>query len=169
MSEKPEALPPELAELAGIAAAADAELSGQAAPGAPGAVQAEPAQDQGAELAAMLQMGVMMAAPALPFLPACYTPETCAQIGTAFAAVADKYGWNLSAVKSPELALAVVTIPPTVQAVILGRAHFAELRAAREAAERAARSPAPSPQPMPAGTVWTDERPHAGVRLQPLG
>jgi len=164
MDPKSEGLPPELAELQGVAAAMDAGT--EAASLVPGAPAPEPV-DQGAELAAMLQMGVMMAAPALPFLPSCYTPETCQQIGTAFAAVAEKYGWNLSAVKSPELALAVVTIPPTVQAVVLGRAHFAEQRARREAAERAARAPAPAPQPMPAGTVWTDDRPHAGVRLQP--
>ncbi|MFG6440526.1 hypothetical protein [Roseateles sp. LKC17W] len=157
----PEGLP---ADLAAIAAAADAEIAGQAA-ALPGAAPAEPPPDQGAELAAMLQMGVAMASPALPFLPACYTPEVCGQIGTAFAAVAEKHGWNLSAVKSPELALAVVTIPPTVAAVGMGRAHFAELRARREAAERAARA-APAPQALP-GPNFADDRPHAGQRLQP--
>lgn len=112
-------------DLAAIAAAADKEISGASEiPGQAEAVEV----DRGAELGAMLAMGVMMATPALPFLKDCYPPETCKQIGIAFAAVADKYGWNLDAVTSPELALAVTAIPPTVAAIVAGRAHFAELR-----------------------------------------
>lgn len=170
-------LPPELAELAGLAAAADAQVSGAAI--MPG-MEPPPAPDKGAELGAMLKMGVMMATPALPFLPSCYTPEVCDQIGIAFAAVADKYGWQLNAMSSPELALAVVTVPATVQAVILGREYFKTKREQEAAAERASRgavpqSPSPAPQTnqaaavMAAGDTWTDTRPHAGQRLQPVG
>ncbi len=170
---QPQELPPELAELAGLAAAADAQVSGAAV--MPG-MEPPPAPDKGAELGAMLQMGVMMATPALPFLPSCYTPEVCAQIGTAFAAVAEKYGWQLNAISSPELALAVVTVPATVQAVILGREYFKTKREQEEAAARASRGAVPespaAPQSqanavMAAGETWTDTRPHAGQRLQP--
>lgn len=169
--QKPVELPPELAELQGLAAAADAELQGASLP--PG-MEPPPAVDKGAELGAMLQMGVLMAAPALPFLPQCYTPEVCGQIGVAFAAVAEKYGWNLDGISSPELALAVVTVPATVQAVILGREYFKTKREQEEAAARAAKAPAPRPQSqaatvMAAGDTWEDARPFAGVRQQPGG
>jgi len=91
----------------------------------------------------MLQMGVMLLTPVLPFMPQCYPESTCVQIGTAFAAVADKHGWNLDALTSPELALAVVAVPPTIQAVMLGRAYFAQQRAAADAAQRAPADPLP--------------------------
>ncbi|MBY0235275.1 MAG: hypothetical protein K2W93_09855, partial [Burkholderiaceae bacterium] len=133
----------------------------------PPGMEPEPQADKGAELGAMLQMGVMMAAPALPFLPQCYTPQVCGQIGVAFAAVAQKYGWNLDGISSPELALAVVTVPATVQAVILGREYFKTKREQEEAAARATKAQPPAVQPMPAGAVWTDDRPHAGQRLLP--
>lgn len=168
-------LPPELAELEAVAAAADARIAGAAAlPGAPGAEPA-PAVDRGAEFGAMLQMAVMMGTPALPFLPQCYTPEVCGQIGTAFAAVAEKYGWNLDGLSSPELALAVVAIPPTVTAVVLGREHFADRRRQAEAAARAQRAPAPATAPLPqiTGLDPTPSNvvpiaPQAGFRVQPL-
>nr|WP_295075344.1 hypothetical protein [uncultured Roseateles sp.] len=167
----PQELPPELAELAGLAAAADAELLGASLP--PG-MEPAPAADKGAELGAMLQMGVLMAAPALPFLPSCYTPDVCGQIGIAFAAVAEKYGWNLDGISSPELALAVVTVPATVQAVILGREYFKTKREQEAAAARAAQPPSTRPQGqagqvMAAGDTWEDAKPFAGVRQQPGG
>ncbi len=147
------------ADLAAIAAAADAELAGleQQLPGQ----AAQPEPDRGAELGAMLQMGVMMAAPALPFLPQCYSDETCQRIGTAFAAVALKYGWNLEFANNPELALAAVSIPPTVQAIVLGRAFFAAKRAEAEAAHDLARRQAVAPMPM----HQADSTAHAGQRL----
>jgi hypothetical protein len=85
-------------------------------------------------------MTVAILAPALPFVRECYPDETCQQIGAALAAVADKRGWNLDVINSPELVLLVVAGPPTVRAVIAGREHFAQQRAAAEAAERAARA-----------------------------
>lgn len=157
-TDAPAALPPALAQLEAIAAGVDAELdAGQpgAAPAAD-APAAEPERDQGAELAAMLGMGVAMLSPALPFLPQCYTPEVCQQIGTAFDAVARKRGWDLSNVMTPELALAVVALPPTIQATVLARVHFAQLKAARAAAERQER------QAPPASS-------HAGQQLAPAG
>lgn len=120
-----DALPAELAELEHVAAAADSQISGAVEiPGAP----APPERDIGGELGAMMQMAVTMLAPVMPFLPGCYPVATCDQIGTAFAAVADKRGWNLDAIATPELALAVVALPPTIQAIVIGKAYFAEQR-----------------------------------------
>ena len=127
-------LSPELASLQGLAAAADAQVASADLP--PGAEPPQPI-DKGQEFAAMLTMGVQMATPALPFLAQCYPPETCTQIGTAFGAVADKYGWTLGALSSPELVLAVVAVPPTITAIVLGRAHFAAQRAAADATKKA--------------------------------
>lgn len=155
------------ADLAAIAAAADAELAGQSV--IPGQ-EPPPEPDRGAELGAMLQLGVAMATPALPFLPQAYTPEVCAQIGTAFAAVADKYGWNLNFTNSPELALAAVSVPPTITAIVLGRQYFAD-KAAKEATAKAANTPRdPRREVLPAGATWTDPGPsetrrHAGERV----
>lgn len=155
------------ADLAAIAAAADAELAGQSV--IPGQEPA-PEPDRGAELGAMLQLGVAMAAPALPFLPVAYTPEVCAQIGTAFAAVADKHGWSLNFTNSPELALAAVSVPPTITAIVLGRQYFAD-KAAKAAAAKAASTPRdPRREVMQPGAAWTDPgptdtRPHAGDRI----
>lgn len=129
--------PPHVADLVSLASATDAQLDA----GAPGALDQAPQPapvDRGAELGAMLQMVVAIATPLLPFLPECYSEATCQQIGTAFAAVAEKYGWNLDLANCPELALAIVTIPPTVNAVALGREHFAARR--REASSSSSSS-----------------------------
>lgn len=120
---------PQHAQLLHLASATDAQLDAGAAVVQPGQAEPPAAVDRGAELGAMLSMIVAIAAPALPFLPQCYTPDTCRQIGTAFAAVAAKYGWSLD-FEAPELALAIVALPPTINAVALGRAHFAEKRRA---------------------------------------
>jgi hypothetical protein len=132
----------ELAALEAIAGQADAQLAGVEL-AAPGDAARAPV-DRGAEFAGMLQMGVMLLTPVLPFMPQCYPESTCEQIGIAFAAVADKHGWNLDALSSPELALAVVALPPTIQAVMLGRVYFAQQRAAADAAQRA-----PGAEPLP--------------------
>lgn len=151
--EKDNALPPDLAALEALALAQDSALDGAAV--LPGAEQvAEPVSNRPEELAAMLQMGVMMVAPALPFLPQCYTPEVCGQIGTAFDAVATKYGWNIDNVMTPELALACVAVPPTISAVMLGRSYFAHRRAEQAATQQAAKLP-----PLPSA--------HAGQLQQP--
>ena len=157
-------LSPELAELAAIAQAQDAAIDGaQIVPGAATAEPAEPEKDRAAELAAMLGMGVAMAAPMLPFLPACYTPEVCAQIGVALDAVATKYGWNLDGLSSPELALATVSIPPTVLAFVLARQHFAAKRQADEAAKQAA----DKARTIDAPTGGQGFSSHSGKVLQP--
>ena len=90
----------------------------------------------------LLTFLVTAATPAMPFLAKCYTPEVIGQIAGAFTAVEDKYGWDIGSNIGPEFALAIFTIPPTIAAVQLGKAHFAELRAQREAAERAGAPPA---------------------------
>lgn len=154
---KPDQLPPDLAELDAIAAAADAQLdTASALPGAPGADQADPEPTQAEQLAGVLQLAVMTLAPALPFLPQCYPPEICKQIGVAAGAVCDKHGWKFDAMP-PELALAAIAIPPTVQAVVMGRAHFAQQRA-----QASSSSSSPAQQLQPVDQV--DERPHAGIR-----
>lgn len=165
--EQQDAIAPDLAAVGNALAAVDAKLT--AAEGVqppPGEAQAEaaPAVDRGAELGAMLTLGVKMAAPALPFLPGCYTPEVCEQIGQAFAAVADKYGWNLGGMDSPELALALVTVPPTLVAVKLGREHFAVKRMEAEALADASRR-GQVIDAAPARVVPTSG--HAGTVLQP--
>ena len=110
----------------------------------------------------MVGLAVSVAAPALPFLPACYTPEVCGQIGTALDAVATKYGWNLEGLNSPELALAAVSIPPTITAVVMARQHFAAKRAQAQA-EKQART-----VDVPAGPVpRADLSGHAGTVIQP--
>lgn len=164
--ERAEVIAPDLAAVGNALAAMDAKLDqAEAVQPAPGEAQAEaPAIDRGAELGAMLTLGVAMAAPALPFLPGCYTPEVCDQIGKAFAAVADKYGWNLGGMDSPELALALVTVPPTLAAIKLGRDHFAikrmEAEAQADAARRGVVIDAPTGNVVPM-------RGHSGTVLQP--
>lgn len=81
----------------------------------------------------LLAMLVAMATPALPFLPQCYTPEVIGHIAGAYTAVEEKYGWNARGMIGPEFALALIALPPTITAYSLGKKHFAELRARREA------------------------------------
>jgi hypothetical protein len=152
------------AELEAIARQADAQLDQVAAPGAaPAAVdQAEP--DQAATLEALLGLAVATLAPALPFLPACYTDEARRQIAVAGAAVCAKHGWTLDGLMSPELALAAVTIPPTIAAVVAGRAHFAAVRASSSSSSS---SSSPSSSPAIAPPAPADPRPNAGERLMP--
>lgn len=122
-----------LQALAGHIEGVDGQLAESAdapAGGAPGAPADGPPADPGTEVASMLLVGVAMLTPVMPFLPACYTPEACQSIGVAFNAVAEKRGWNLADIMTPELALCVAAAPPTIQAVILGRVYFAE-KAAR--------------------------------------
>lgn len=149
MSEATE-LPPELAALEGVAAAADAAV--QAGAELPQAPRPDPAAsiEQGRELSAVLQLGVMTLTPALPFLPQCYTPEACDRIGYALAAVAEKRGWNLGQFMGPETALAVAVIPPTVAAVAIGKQYFAARRAAAAAPAGAGNVvPLPAREPAP--------------------
>lgn len=149
-------LPAELRGLGAAAAAMDQALSVD--PMAEGPAQAEaepvPVRDRGAELGAMLGLVVKMAAPVLPFLPHCYTSEVCDNIGTAFAAVADKHGWDLGAVDSPELALAVVAVPPTIGAVMLGREYFAQ---------KAAHAQAQAGRRLEATQAQADQSGHRGL------
>lgn len=85
----------------------------------------------------MLTFLVTAATPAMPFLPECYTPDVINNIAAAFTAVEEKYGWNVGgSLAGPEFALAMFAIPPTITAYQLGKQHFAEKRAQREAQER---------------------------------
>lgn len=133
----------DLDQLAGHLQTVDAEIAGASSvgPSADGQAPApadEPA-DQAGEFAAVLQMAVATLTPALPFLPNHYTNETCQRIGVAFGAVAEKRGWNLQELMTPEVALAVVTLPPTIGAIAEGRAYFAQLKLQRQQQEQAER------------------------------
>jgi hypothetical protein len=100
-------------------------------------VEPEPEVDHLAGNRQILTFLVVAASPALPFLSQCYTPEVIDQIAAAFTAVEEKYGWDVGSSVGPELALAITALPPTVMAYMMGRAHFAELKARREAEGRA--------------------------------
>lgn len=80
-----------------------------------------------------LAMGIGMLTPMLPFLPQCYTPEVIDQIAAAFTAVEIKRGWNLGEHMTPELALAMAALPPSVAAFMLGREYLAAKRAEKTA------------------------------------
>jgi hypothetical protein len=77
----------------------------------------------------MLNMGLMMLAPAAPFLKECYTPDVVEGIAAAFTAVEIKRGWDVAKFMSPELTLALVALPPTIKAYLLGVEYIAAIRA----------------------------------------
>lgn len=137
------ALPPELAELQGLAMGADAALDQAQAPPLPPGQEAPSPAIQGPELGAMLQAVMTMAEPMAPYLPRAYTPEVCDRIGVAIAAVAEKRGWDLSNVMSPEVMLAFVTVPPTLAAVKMAKDYYAWLER-KQAQDQAAPAPAPA-------------------------
>lgn len=99
----------------------------------------EPADQQAAQDSAfsrnrdLLQLGIGMLTPMLPFLPECYTPQVVEAIAAQFTAVEIKRGWNLGEQMTPEVMLAVVALPPTIQAFILGREYIAAKRAEKTA------------------------------------
>lgn len=76
----------------------------------------------------LLTMGITMLTPMLPFLPTCYPPATVEAIAAAFTAVEVKRGWNISEAMTPEVMLAVVAVPPTLQAFVLGRQYIAAMK-----------------------------------------
>ncbi|MAF00885.1 MULTISPECIES: hypothetical protein [unclassified Herbaspirillum] len=81
----------------------------------------------------LLQLGIGMLTPMLPFLPECYTPQVVDAIAAQFTAVEIKRGWNLGEKMTPEVMLAVVALPPTFQAFMLGREYLAIKRAEKTA------------------------------------
>lgn len=81
----------------------------------------------------LLQLGIGMLTPMLPFLPDCYTPQVVDAIAAQFTAVEIKRGWNLGEQMTPEVMLAVVALPPTFQAFMLGREYLALKRAEKTA------------------------------------
>ncbi|AMP00165.1 hypothetical protein CAter10_2519 [Collimonas arenae] len=76
----------------------------------------------------MLNMGLMMLTPAAPFLKECYTPDVVEGIAAAFTAVEIKRGWDVGKFMSPELTLALVALPPTIKAYLLGVEYIAAIR-----------------------------------------
>lgn len=146
------------ARLDAIAAAADAELAPQPLPGQE-APAPEPEPDHAGELRALLGLGVMMAAPALPFIPQCYTPQVLDNIAQAGAAVMVKHGWTLGDVMTPEVTLAAVTLPPTIQAYVMWRQWQAD-KAQAPAAHGAQQVAQVAPHGM---------HPTQGARVVPMG
>lgn len=139
---------PELLALARAAGALDNEMGpgspgdGQEGQGGPnpgdgGTFSADPVEEN----RALLDMALTMLVPVMPFLAECYPPEKVKSIATALTAVEQKHGWSLTGLMgkwAPEIGLCMVTIPPTVQAIALGRVHFAKVRAAQAAAKQEA-------------------------------
>ena len=75
----------------------------------------------------LLNLGLTMLAPVAPFLGECYPPDTVAAIAAAFTAVEVKHGWDVQRFISEEFVLAAVAIPPTLKAIIMGRAYIAAM------------------------------------------
>jgi hypothetical protein len=131
--EKAAKLTPEQAAILASASKVESDLSGQVTHDGEGnLIEPEAKTDAAEENAAMLGMLVAIATPAMPFLSKCYTPEVIGNIAGAFTAVEQKYGWNVRSMVGPEFALALCAIPPTLGAIVLGRAHFAEIKERRE-------------------------------------
>jgi hypothetical protein len=74
---------------------------------------------------AILATLISILTPAMPFLEECYPPDVIERIANAYTAVEEKYGWNVRGMMGVEVQLAIVAIPPTIQAIVLGRAYFA--------------------------------------------
>lgn len=113
------------AQLLAQAETIEAGNTGQAEQEAQAQADAASAAD---ENKAILQTVIAMLAPAMPFLAQCYPPPVIERIAYAYTAVEEKYGWNVRNMLGVEAQLAIVAIPPTVQAIVLGRAYFAAKR-----------------------------------------
>lgn len=87
--------------------------------------QPENIENAAAENRAILRALIGMLSPALPFLPECYDAATIERIANAYTAVEEKYGWNARSHLGVEVQLAIVAIPPTIAAIVMGRQFFA--------------------------------------------
>jgi hypothetical protein len=76
----------------------------------------------------LLNLGLSLLLPVAPFLKDCYPPATVDAIAGAFTAVEVKRGWDVQKFMSEEFVLAVVTIPPTIKAWLMGRAYLEQMR-----------------------------------------
>lgn len=77
----------------------------------------------------LLNLALSMLMPVAPFLKDCYPPATVDAIAGAFTAVEIKHGWDVQKFMSEEFVLAVVAVPPTIKAWIMGRAYIASVKA----------------------------------------
>jgi hypothetical protein len=113
--------------------AIDGELSGavQAA-----AQEVDELESMAQENYALLTAGKQILAPGMPFLEICYPDATLKRIAGALAAVEKKHGWNLKSWLNEEAQLALVAIPPTFQAIVMGRMYFAQKRAELQEQQR---------------------------------
>lgn len=88
----------------------------------------------GEENKVILSLLIAMLTPAMPFLAQCYPPDVIERIALAYTAVEEKYGWNVRGMMGVEVQLAIVALPPTIQAIVLGRLYFEEKK--RQANEK---------------------------------
>lgn len=139
-SDKVGKLTPEQAAILASASKVESDLVGQIMHDENGNL-IEPVDEQAAQASAeeenadLLNLLIGIASPALPFLSQCYTPEVVQSIAAAYTKVEEKYGWNARGMIGCEFALGLVAIPPTILAYVMGKKHFAELKAQRELAE----------------------------------
>jgi hypothetical protein len=134
MSEQTENLTAEQRALLASVHAAENNIGGSTIDldetGQPKAPQ-EPENPSG-ENKAILETLIAILTPALPFLPTVYTPDTIERIANAYTAVEEKYGWKVRDMMGVEVQLLIVAVPPTIQAIVLGRMHFEQLRRSKE-------------------------------------
>lgn len=140
------------AAIAELAASMDADLSGEsAATGqdtkADQAAKAAVVDDQGADLGAILQIGVDMAKPYAPFIEPTLTPDWCDKHGKLIAAVAQKRGWDLGRFLEPEYLLAGSLLLTGLKLTKDAKSYYAWLE---DQQRRAAMPPAPAADPVPA-------------------
>ena len=134
-AELEQKLTPEQAAIIASASSVESKMSGQIMHDADGNLITEAEEDNSdpvEENRQILQLLVSIATPAMPFLEKCYTPEVIAGIAAAYSAVEEKYGWNVRQFMGCEVGLAMVALPPTIAAVVLGKQYFAEKRAQAE-------------------------------------
>lgn len=125
MENEKESLSSDQARILAHVEAIDADVGGTG-PGEGPEAQPELQANAAEENKAILTALIALLTPALPFLPDCYPPDTIERIANAYTAVEEKHGWNVREMLSVEVQLAIVAIPPTISAVLIGRAYFQE-------------------------------------------
>lgn len=100
----------------------------------------ESIESAAAENTAILGTLIALLSPAMPFLNDCYPPDVVQRIATAYTAVEEKYGWAARKHLGVEVQLAIVAIPPSIMAYMMGKEFFKAKREAQEAAEQLSRA-----------------------------
>lgn len=115
--------------------------------------------DPAAEWEMSITLLVTVLAPALPYLPAIYTPDTIKALAGAIVPVANKYGLDVGGMMSgPEIGLLLVAAPLGLSTYVAHRAWRAQQDAERTLDE------AP-----PAAVVPPQKRTHLGEHMEDTG